>query len=85
MPAKFDKKRKGTDMAVLTLANGGQKVFVSPHHVVAFHKSLDAAKPNVTVIYTQYQAFPFEALEEPMVIGNWVAMAKRGLTPQDAK
>lgn len=83
MPAKYDKKGP-KHMVVLTLVGGG-KVYMSPNHVVAFHKSLDVAKSNVTVVYTQWNQFPFEVMEEPMMIGNWVAMAKRGQTTDDNK
>lgn len=79
--AKYDAKKKGPHLMItLTLVKPPMnKINLLPNQIVGFQPSDDAAKPGVTVVYTTFQAYPFEVKEDVQYISNMLNNTRFGL------
>jgi hypothetical protein len=67
---KLDKKKGTPHMVILTLSKSGNPIYLSRGHIIGCQASDDPNKVGVTVVYTTFQAYPFEVKEDCHYIMN---------------
>lgn len=83
--------KKGPEMLKLTLYTTNLNtsvnyVFINPDHIVGYQTSVHPDKAGVTVVYTTFQAYPFEVTDSVDQLSNYLYAQKRSLpTPNNLK